>query len=85
MLAGLPVEENLIAVTLPRLSAGGKPIGAVRKADAMPCRPAELLLRGGAFRRLRAAQGMPPGNELYFTPDRGIYLRPRAMRIDAYC
>lgn len=36
MWADLPVEQNLPALAFPRLSAGGKPIGALKETAALP-------------------------------------------------
>lgn len=85
MWADLPVGQNLAAVARPRLSAGGKPIGAVRNAAALPCKPDEGPLDAGRFRFGRSAQSMLPGYDRYLGSDGGVYLRPRAMRVDTYC
>jgi len=85
MSAGLLVEQNRTAAACPRLSANGKPIGALRKADRLPCKPGENYrwAAGAHFRKL--PKGTLPGNTLYFKSAREIYPRPCAVTIDTYC
>ena len=85
MSAGLPVKRNQSIATYPRLSAGGRPIGDLKRAHSLPCEPVGGRLRGQNIRSLGAAQRGAPGNCVYYGPIRGIYNRPRATRVDTYC
>jgi hypothetical protein len=85
MSAGLPVKQNNAIAACPRLSASGRPIGALSKAGSMSCRPVEDHPRGEGVRYLGTVQRVARVNDPYVGPDRGIYLRPRAMRVDTYC
>jgi hypothetical protein len=84
-LAGLPVEINHAAAAFPKLSARGKAIATTKVHGSVPCNPAENRPQGRGFRHSDGAHSMLPFIDLYLRTDRGIYLRPRAMRVDTYC
>jgi hypothetical protein len=85
MWADLPVEKNIAAIAFPRLSASGKPIGALKETAALPCTLDETAQQARCFRFGRSGDGWLPRYGRYLESDRGVYLRPPAMRIDTYC
>lgn len=85
MSAGLPVRQNHAIAACPRLSASGRPIGALSKAHALSLKLVEDHPRGEGVRYLGVVQRVARGNDPYVGSDRGIYIRPRAMRVDTYC
>jgi hypothetical protein len=85
MSAGLPVKQGHAFAACPRLSASGRPIGALIKARSLSCKPSENQPQCEGVRYLGAVQRVARGNDPYVGSDRGIYRRPRAMRVDTYC
>lgn len=85
MSAGLPVKQDRAWAACPRLSASGRPIRALNKAQSLSCKSVENHTRGEGVRYLGAVQRVARGTGPYVGSDRGIYRRPRAMRVDTYC
>jgi hypothetical protein len=80
MLESFIVNQNCTSVTGPKFSANGIPIGARRKVDLLSYTPANSSFQYCGLRQLALQK-----NDLYSSPAKAIYLRPRSMKIDTYC
>jgi hypothetical protein len=85
MSAGLLVNQNCTSVACPKLSANGIPIGARRKADSLSSEISNWHLSDNSFQYRELWQLTLQGKDLYSSPAKAIYLRPRSMRVDTYC
>ena len=85
MSESLLVNQNCTSVVCPKLSANGIPIGARRKADSLSSNITNSQSWGRSFQYRGLRQLTLQRNDLYFSPAKAIYLRPRAMRVDTYC
>jgi hypothetical protein len=85
MSAGLLVNHNCPSVVCPNLSANGIPIGARRKTDSLSIEITNRHLSDNIFQYRELWQRTLQGNDLYSSPAKAIYLRPRGIRVDTYC
>lgn len=85
MWADLPVEQNLPALAFPRLSAGGKSIGALKETTALPSTLDDADQQQRCFQFGRSGGSWLPRYRRYLESDRRVYFRPPAMRVDTYC
>jgi hypothetical protein len=85
MSAGLLVNQNCTSVACPKLSANGIPIGARRKVDPLSFTLTNRYLSDNSFQYRELWQLTLQGKDLYSSPAKAIYLRPRSMRVDTYC
>jgi hypothetical protein len=85
MSAGFLVNQNCTSVAFPKLSVNGIPIGARRKADSLSYTSTNRHPLDNSFQYRELWQHTLQVNDLYSSPARAIYLRPRAMSVDIYC
>jgi hypothetical protein len=85
MSENLPANQNCTSVARPPLSANGILIGARRKADSLSLHITDRQTSGIRFQPHDSRQRPLQGNDLYFSPARAVYLRPRAVKVDTYC
>lgn len=85
MSAALLVNQNCTSIVCPKLSARGIPIGARRKEASSSSNITDTRSRESSFQYRELRRLTLKGNDLYFSPARTIYLRPKAMRVDTYC
>jgi hypothetical protein len=85
MSAGLLFNQNCISVACPKLSPNGIPIGARRKADLLSSEISNWHLSDNSFHYREFWQLTLQEKDLYSSPAKAIYLRPRSMRVDIYC
>jgi len=85
MSAGLLVNQNCTSVACPKLSANGIPIGARRKVDSLSYTLTNRHPWDNSFQYRELWQLTLQGKDLYSSPAKAIYQRPRPMRVDTYC
>jgi len=85
MSAGLLVNQNCTSVVCPKLLANGIPIGARRKVDSLSYTLTNRHPRDSIFQYFNSRQCTFQGKDLYSSPAKAIYLRPRGIRVDTYC
>jgi hypothetical protein len=85
MSAGLLVNQNCTSVACPKLSANGIPIGARRKVDSLSYTLTNRHPWDSSFQYLDSSRFTLQGKDLYSSPAKAIYLRPRGIRVDTYC
>jgi len=85
MSAGLLVDQKCTSVAFPKLSVNGIPIGGRRKADSLSYTIINRHPLDSSFHYREFWPHTLQGNDLYSSPARAIYLRPRATSVDIYC
>jgi hypothetical protein len=85
MSAGLLVNQNCTSIAIPKLSASGVSIEARRKANLLSSEITNRQLWESSFQYRKLFQRTLKVKDLYSSPAKAIYLRPRGMRVDTYC
>ena len=85
MSAGLLVNQNCTSVACSKLSANGISIGARRKADSLSSEITNRHPSDNSFQYRELWQRTLQKKDLYSSPAKAIYQRPRPMRVDTYC
>jgi len=85
MSAGIVVNQNCTSVACPKLSANGIPIGARRKTDSLSSEITNWHLSTSSFHYRELWQLTLKVKDLYSSPAKAMYMRPRGMRVDTYC
>jgi hypothetical protein len=85
MSAGLLFNQNCISVAYPKLSPNGIPIEARRKVDLLSSEISNWHLSDNSFQYRELWQLTLQGKDLYSSPAKAMYMRPRGIRVDTYC